>query len=138
MVFKTSKGQLARRDGLAGDLRKRAEELNDAIADYNLKLDPFVRAVVEAQARYNETMEAARTLAREITDPAQEQFDAKSDRWQESDAGILIRLWIEQWEVSLDDVELELPEPLEEIDPEEHAGQLEAGVGKPAVLEHVH
>src|ERR1700733_4153393 len=63
MVFKTSKGQLARRDGLAGDLRKRAEELNGAIADYNLKLDPFVRAVVEAQARYNDVLESARTLA---------------------------------------------------------------------------
>jgi hypothetical protein len=138
MVFKTSKGQLARRDGLAGDLRKRAEELNGAIADYNLKLDPFVRAVVEAQARYNDVLESARTLAGEIADSAQEQFDAKSERWQDSDQGVWVRAWIEQWQMSLDDIDLELPEPLEEIDPEEHAGQLEAGVGKPAELETVH
>jgi hypothetical protein len=28
-----------------------------------------------------------------------------------------VRSWIEQWQMSLDDVELGLPEPLEEIDP---------------------
>jgi chromosome segregation ATPase len=138
MAFKTSKDQLARRDALAADLRRRANELNVAIATYNEKLDTLVREVVEAQARYNDAMERARTLASEISEPAQAEFDAKSDRWQESDAGIRIRLWIEQWEISLDDVELELAEPLEEIDPEEHAGQLEAAVGKPAELEHVH
>jgi chromosome segregation ATPase len=138
MAFKTSKDQLARRDALAADLRRRANELNVAIATYNEKLDTLVREVVEAQARYNDAMESARTLASEISEPAQAEFDAKSDRWQESDAGIRIRLWIEQWEISLDDVELELAEPLEEIDPEEYAGQLEAAVGKPAELEHVH
>jgi chromosome segregation ATPase len=138
MAFKTSKDQLARRDALAADLRRRANELNVAIATYNEKLDTLVREVVEAQARYNDAMERARTLASEISEPAQAEFDAKSDRWQESDAGIRIRLWIEQWEISLDDVELEVAEPLEEIDPEEYAGQLEAAVGKPAELEHVH
>jgi chromosome segregation ATPase len=138
MAFKASRDQLTRRDALAADLRRNANELNVAIAEYNEKLDPLVRAVVEAQARYNDTMERARTLASEISDPAQEGFEAKSNRWQESDAGVRIRLWIEQWEMSLDDVELDLPEPLDEIDPEEHASQLEAGVGKPAGLEHVH
>ena len=138
MAFKASRDQLTRRDALAADLRRNANELNVAIAEYNEKLDPLVRAVVEAQARYNDTMERARTLTSEISDPAQAGFEAKSNRWQESDAGIRIRLWIEQWEMSLDDVELDLPEPLDEIDPEEHASQLEAGVSKPAELEHVH
>ena len=40
--------------------------------------------------------------------------------------------------MSLDDVELDLPEPLEEIDPEEHAGALESGPGTPAELEPAH
>ena len=50
-------------------------------------------------------------------------------------AGTQIRMWIEQWEMSLDDVELDLPEPLEEIDPEEHAGVLESGQRTPEELE---
>jgi hypothetical protein len=73
--------------------------------------------VADAQADYNETVERARNLAGQISDTAQEDFDAKSERWQDSDTGIQVRSWIEQWEMSLDDVDLELPEPLEEIDP---------------------
>jgi hypothetical protein len=138
VAFKASKDQLVRRDALGADLRRRANELNIAIADFNRQLEPLACALAEAQSAYNDTVERARTLASEISEPAQAIFDARSDRWQESDAGIRIRLWIEHWEMSLDDVELDLPEPLEEIDPEEHAGQLEAGVGKPAELEHGH
>jgi chromosome segregation ATPase len=138
MAFKTTKNQLARRDTLAAELRSKAKVLNTAIADFNRQLEPIARAVAEAQTHYNETMESARTLASEISGPAQEQFDAKSEKWQDSDAGVHIRTWIEQWEMSLDDVELDVPEPLEEIDPEEHAGALESGPGSPAELAHIH
>jgi hypothetical protein len=138
MAFRTTKAQLTRRDALAAELRSKAKVLNVAIADFNRQLEPIAQALAEAQARYNEAMESARTLASEISGPAQEQFDAKSERWQDSDAGVHIRTWIEQWEMSLDDVELDLPEPLEEIDPEEHAGALEGGPGTPAELAHIH
>ena len=80
----------------------------------------------------------ARTLASEISEPAQEQFDAKSERWQDSDAGTQIRTWIGQWELSLDDVDLDLPEPLEGIDSDEHANILEGAPGKPEELEYAH
>jgi hypothetical protein len=138
MAFKTTKDQLVRRDALAVELRSRANALNTAIADFNRQLEPIARAVAEAQTYYNEAMESARTLASEISSPAQEQFDTKSERWQDSDAGNQTRSWIEQWEMSLDDVELDLPEPIEEIDPEEHAGVLEGGPSSPAELEHMH
>jgi hypothetical protein len=36
-----------------------------------------------------------------------------------------VRIWIEQWEMSLDDIDLELPEALAEIELEEQAGELE-------------
>jgi hypothetical protein len=39
--------------------------------------------------------------------------------------------------MSLDGVDLELPEPLEEIDPDEHAGALESGPGRPVEFEHM-
>jgi hypothetical protein len=138
MAFRTNKDQLSRRDALAAELRNRARALNIAIAEFNRQLGPIVRAVDEAQTHYNEAMESARTLANEISGPAQEQFDAKSERWQDSENGTRIRSWIEQWEMSLDDVELDLPEPLEEIDPDGHASALESGLGNPAELESAH
>jgi len=138
MAFRTTKDQLARRDALAAELRRRARLLNAAIAEFNRQLDPIVHAITEAQANYNEAMESARTLTGEISASAQERFDARSERWQDSDAGTQIRVWIEQWEMSLNDVELDLPERLEEIDPEEHAGALANGPDKPAELEQIH
>jgi hypothetical protein len=138
MAFKTTKDQLARRDAIAAELRDRGHALNVAIADFNRQFEPLVRAVSEAQAHYNAAIESARTLASEISNPAQEQFDDKSERWQDSDAGTHIRMWSEGWELSLDEVELDLPEPIEEIDPDEHASTLESGPANPAELEHVH
>jgi chromosome segregation ATPase len=135
MPFKTTKDQLTRRDALAAELRSKAKVLNVVIAEFNRQLEPIARAGADAQTHYNETMESARTLASEISGPAQEQFDAKSERWQDNEHGVLVRQWIEQWEMSLDDVEPDLPEPLEEIDPDEHARALESGPANPAELE---
>jgi cell division septum initiation protein DivIVA len=126
MAFKLRKDQLAERDALAADLRKKAEALNMAIVAFNQAIEPVSQAVSEALADYNGILEKARALAGSITELAQEQFDAKSEKWQESDKGIEVRSWIEQWEMSLDDVDLELPEPLTEIDPDEQAGEIEA------------
>ena len=136
MTFKVSREQLTKRDALAAELRRKAETLNIAIAEFNKGIEPLVQAVAEAQADYNETLEAARTLTGNVAEAAQEEFEAKSERWQESDKGIEVRTWIEQWEISLDDIELALPEPLEEIDPEEHAGELEDASARPLELEH--
>jgi hypothetical protein len=42
-----------------------------------------------------------------------------------------VRSWIEQWEVSLEDVDLELPEPLQEVAPDAQAGALEGAPPSP-------
>ena len=131
MAFKIGKQQLAERHALAADLRKKAEALNIAIVAFNQAIEPVSQAVGEALADYNGTLEKARALASSITEPAQEQFDAKSEKWQESDKGIEVRSWIEQWDVSLDEVDLELPEPLEEIDPDEQAEEIEGAPQTP-------
>jgi hypothetical protein len=136
MAFKLSKEQLVARAALTPQLRDKARALNIAIAEFNRGVEPLAQAVAEAQDAYNETLEAARSLADGVAGSAREHFEAKSERWQESDKGIEVRTWIEQWEMSLDDIELELPEALEEIDPEGHAGVLEDAAARPVELEH--
>jgi hypothetical protein len=136
MTFKVGREQLAKRDALAAKLRQKAETLNTAIATFNQGIEPLSRAVAEAQNAYNETLEAARTLTGNVAEAAQEEFDAKSERWQNGENGMRVRTWIEQWEMSLDDIELDLPEPQEQIDPEEHAGELEDAATRPVELEH--
>jgi hypothetical protein len=46
-----------------------------------------------------------------------------------------VRHWLEQWKISLDDVEFEMPELLEKIDPETHASGIENGPLSPAEVE---
>jgi hypothetical protein len=137
MSFKLSKEQSAEREALAALLRKRAAALNIAIAAFNREVEPFAEAVAEAQNEYNEVLASARTLASNIAEAAQEEFDAKSERWQEGEKGLQVRSWVEQWQMSLDDIDLELPEALTEIDPEEQAGELEDAPARPMELEHV-
>jgi methyl-accepting chemotaxis protein len=131
VAFKLSKQRLAERDALAADLRERTKALNAAIAAFNQAIEPLSRAVVEAQDDYNAILEKARALASGVTEAARDAFDARSERWQESNTGIKVRSWIEQWEVSLDDIDLEVPEPLTEIDPEEHAYEIEGAPAGP-------
>jgi hypothetical protein len=131
VAFKINKQQLIERDVLAADLRKKAEALNSVIVAFNQAIEPLSQAVHVALEDYNEILEKARTLASGVTEAAQPAFDAKSEKWQDSDKGIQVRSWIEQWEVSLDDVDLELPEPLTEIDPDDHAGQIEGAPPDP-------
>jgi cell division septum initiation protein DivIVA len=131
VAFKLSKQQLAERDALAADIREKTKALNAAIAAFNQAIEPLSRAVVEAQDDYNAILEKARALASGVTEAAQDEFDARSERWQGSDKGIEVRSWIEQWEVTLDDIDLEVPEPLPEIDPEEHAFEIEGAPASP-------
>src|ERR1700721_2699696 len=131
MAFKLSRDQLAARNALATALRGKAETLNITIAAFNRGVEPLSRAVGEALNDYNGILETARTLAGSISETAQGEFDAKSERWQDSEKGIQVRTWIEQWEMSLDDVELELPGELEEIDRDEHADRIKEGPGSP-------
>jgi hypothetical protein len=120
---------LAERDALAADLRKKGEALNVAITAFNQAIEPASQAVREALEDYNEILEEARNLASSVTEAAQGEFDAKSEKWQDSDKGIQVRSWTEQREVSLDDVDLELPETLTEIDLDDQAGQIEGETG---------
>jgi hypothetical protein len=134
MTFKLSKDQSARRLVLAADLRAKAAVLNTAIAAFNRGVEPLSRAVAEAQAGYNETLALARALADSVAETAREAFDAKSEKWQDSETGTQVRGWIDEWEMSLDEVDLDLPERLEELDPDAHADELEDA---PAAIEEL-
>ena len=131
MAFKLSKRQLAERDALATSLREKAAALNAAIAAFNQAIEPISRPVVEARDAYNAILEKARALSIDVTEAANGEFDARSERWQQSDKGIQVRSWIELWELNLDDVDLDMPEPLTEIDPDERALEIEGAPPNP-------
>jgi hypothetical protein len=123
-AFTLSKEQLTERAAFAAALRTKGAALNTAILLFNQAIEPLSQAVRDALADYNGILERARTLTGGIVETAQAAFDAKSEKWQASDKGIQVRGWIEQWEMSLDDVDLDLPERLQDVDAQEPAGAL--------------
>jgi hypothetical protein len=131
LAFRLSKRQLRERDALATSLREKATALNAAIAAFNQAIEPLCQPVVEAMHHYNAVLEKARALSNGVTEAAHDAFDAKSERWQERDKGIQIRNWIEQWELSLDDIDLDIPGPLTEI-AEEQALEIENAPVEPS------
>ena len=64
---------------------------------------------VSALDSYNESLQRARDLADNIAAATREAVDARSDKWQDSDKGDQVRHWIEQWEMNLDEVDLDFP-----------------------------
>jgi DNA-binding transcriptional ArsR family regulator len=44
---------------------------------------------------------------------------------RDSESGTRVRSWIDEREMTLDEIDLDLPEPLEELDPDLHAGEIE-------------
>jgi hypothetical protein len=137
MAFRISNEQATRRDVLAAALRERATELNRAIAAFNRGVEPLTQSLNETLNGYNMALQIARSFTNGIADAAQADFDVKTERWKDSDKGVRVRDWIERWQIDLDDVDLELPEPLEELDPEEHAGEIEDAPRSPMELAQI-
>jgi hypothetical protein len=94
MAFKLGKQQVAERNRLADELRQQGKTLNAAIVAYNAAVGPLSKALDEAVEEYNDILERARTLTGTVVDAAQQEFDGKSQRWQEGDKGNRVRSWM--------------------------------------------
>lgn len=55
-------------------------------------------AMVEAIRAYNAALAAAATFAETIATERREEWDGRSERWQESDAGQNAATFVEEWE----------------------------------------
>jgi hypothetical protein len=126
MAFKLTASQVKQLEKLTTAVSEAATAFNTVIGSYNDTLPTMVQALTEAQEAYNETLEAARVFLDDVKETIQEDYEDMSDKWKEGFAGGSVANWIEALsEISIDDVEIDLPEPLDEIDPAEHAGALE-------------
>jgi hypothetical protein len=115
-AFTLSKEQLTERAAFAAALRSKGAALNTAILLFNQAIEPLSQAVRDALEDYNGILESAHTLTGRVVETAQAAFDARSKKWQATDKGIQVRRWIEEGEMSFDDVDLELPKPLQDVD----------------------
>ena len=66
-------------------------------------------AMVEAIRAYNAALSGAATFAETIATERREEWDGRSERWQESDAGQNAATFVEEWE-SFESEEIDEPE----------------------------
>lgn len=87
--------------------------LEQAIEKFNIALAANSGPVQAALEVLNEAVVNADTWRGEIADAMEEYAGERSDNWQESDAGSTYRGWIDEWSNELEQIDLDLPEPLE-------------------------
>src|SRR5262245_48455400 len=130
--FKLSKAEIDRRQELVDQLTELRGKLEDAVSEFNSKVEELKAPVTSALEAYNEALGEARSFAEDIASEGDSARDQKSDKWQESERGEASRGWVEEWQnVSLDDIEIEFADDLP-FDAPSHAEDLD---GLPVELE---
>lgn len=126
MPFRLSKEEFQQRAALVEKLEAGATALANAVETYNAALEAAKGPLEAALEVYNELLDEARGFAQDVASQADQDISEKSERWQESDKGQAAQEWKGEWEdLSLDDVEIELPEPID-FGELQHAGDLES------------
>jgi hypothetical protein len=125
MAFKLTKDESARRDKILGELQTERSKLEDAISVYNANVEDLKNPVVAALEQYNAVVEEARGFAEDVANQAEQDYDDKSDKWQEGDKGQAASGWKDEWEnADFQEFEIEFPDELPSDLPE-HAETLE-------------
>jgi hypothetical protein len=69
------------------------------------------RDLAIATNSYNEAVRAAAEWVQEATAKWRREYDAKSERWQDGDAGTTVSNWLDEWE-GFEPDEFEMSDPL--------------------------
>lgn len=116
MAFKFSKSDIKERDEHLETTRQKENSLNEAIEKYNETVEDAYREVEEALSDYNGALNDAREFVDRVRTEFSDEFDEKSEKWQEGDKASAAREWIDSFDtVDLEDVEFEEPELLDEV-----------------------
>lgn len=127
MSFSLSKAEQVKRTELVEQLRTAKGKLEDAVAVYNDGLTKLRDELRSKAEEYNTTLVEVRGWTEDIFSQADSDYDDKSDKWRDSDAGEAAQQWKSEWEnLGLDEIELELADDISLEDFYDHADILEA------------
>lgn len=106
-------------------IREAAMELSAAIAAYNDAMSMARDSLTEKLDAYNQVLTEAAEWRDDLTTPLGDEYDEKSERWQEGEAAQQASAMKDAWEsLDLDEITLDLPDDIEDPNPE-HADNLE-------------
>lgn len=118
MAFKLTKAEIKERDKFVEQLTIEGSNLANAISRYNEAHAALAQELQDAYDTYNGVVEEAQGFVSEIAESRRGEYDDKSERWKEGEAGELASEFVDAWEgISLEVVELDItieqdqPEP---------------------------
>ena len=122
--MKLSKTHAKQIEDLIAKLREAQEALAPAIVAYNAALAEAHGRLLDSLEPYSEAISYVEEDVQSIAATLREEWDEKSEKWQESDRGIEASDAIDALEsFSMDDLTVEQPDMIEE--PEDYAETLE-------------
>jgi hypothetical protein len=132
-AFKLNKHDIEQATDLIETARQTGAALSDAIAAFNAAMEDLSHPIRDALQAHNEARQELRRFAEDVAMQAETDMDGRSERWLESERGEQAQSFKDWWKeiARIDDFELGLPDPLDEIDPsEELPEEIAASLGE--------
>ncbi len=111
-----SKEQSAKVSQHVETLRAAADKVTAEVSNYNSARATAWKPLEEAVAAYNAAVIDANAMMEGIAADQQSYIDERSEKWQEGDAGQVYQEWMQAWEGSLEELDIDEPDELEEPD----------------------
>lgn len=122
MAIKITKSQAVEKNTVTTHLADTGAELTSAINLYNEAMSEAWEPVRAALDAYNTALEAATELANDVIGDLESKIEAKSEKWQEGEAGQQATAMLDAWEgTDFSPIEMDKPDDLEEPDLEHEA-----------------
>ncbi len=113
---KLTKNQINIKDQLARRMDQAEQDVREAIRVHNQRQEEILVVVVNAMNDQNELADEVNAFIHEIHDAQEEYQGERSDTWQNSEGGCAHQGWAAEWTLSLEHIQIEPPEPIEEPD----------------------
>jgi chromosome segregation ATPase len=111
---KLTKEHITRKQELAKQLEEVGADLIKEIRSFNALLEERSESIDSLTQRYNEVIGGANALIEEIHEEQESYADERSDTWRDGDAGQAHGDWAGEWSISLDEIDVELPDVVDE------------------------
>ena len=111
-----TKNQIDLKDQLARRMDQAEQDVREAIQIHNTRQEEILVEVVNAINDRNELADDVNAFIQEIHDAQDEYQGERSETWQNSSGGCAHLGWAAEWTLSLEQINIDPPEPIEEPD----------------------
>jgi uncharacterized protein YukE len=109
-----TKEQSTRKAQIAQAMAEVESDLQNAIDQFNEQMTALYAPIEELQGRYNELIAEAQGFIETIHEQQEAYSEERSDSWHNGDSGQAYRDWMGEWNLDLEEIEIDTPDPLEE------------------------